>query len=191
MDEKIIIEDRSLITKVIAFILGAVCLTYIIVGCINMTTEASVVEEAYATQIEVLQIMHSSSSTSQIAKLELERDRAICRLCLEAILEILLTTLGLVIMVVCALKFLRVELLVTNKRIRKTSIFGIETSIPLDSITSITKIGILRGVIIGSASGKIVYLLAENATGLNNIIIYLLIARQNGNKISATSEDNA
>lgn len=191
MKENIIVTDKSLINKIVAIIFCALFIIYLIIGFANLVTKATAIEKSYAQQIAELKEQGSDFVTKgEISQLEQKRDNKIGQVYLNGVLTLVLPIIAMLVVAACILWLVRVELFISDKRICKTSPFGIETSIPLDSVTSVTKIGILRGVIIGSASHQIVYLLAEDAVDLNDTIVELLIARQNDGQIEATPASN-
>lgn len=77
------------------------------------------------------------------------------------------------------------ELTVTNKRIYGKTIFGKRVDLPLDSISSISRIKIFNGISVATSSGKISFQFMDNNENIYNSISQLLVERQdeksNGN----------
>ena len=70
------------------------------------------------------------------------------------------------------------ELHVTDKRVYGKGAFGKRVDIPIDSISSVGKIGWLKGVIVSSSSGSIRFRYLANADEIHSDLSDLIIARQ-------------
>ena len=82
----------------------------------------------------------------------------------------------------------KTEIVVTDKRIFGKSLFGKRVDLPLDSISSISKIKLLKGITAATSSGKISFLLITNNEAIYEEISKLLIARQKNEKGENTSK---
>lgn len=83
-----------------------------------------------------------------------------------------------------------VKLVVTNKRVYGTTIFGKRVDIPLDSVSAIGS-GILSTVVIASSSGKIMFNCLSNYREIHNELGELLAKRQNNKVIAVNSISDA
>ena len=70
------------------------------------------------------------------------------------------------------------ELHVTDKRVYGKGAFGKRVDIPIDSISSVGKIGWLKGDIVSSSSGSIRFMYLANADEIHSVLSDLIIARQ-------------
>ena len=73
------------------------------------------------------------------------------------------------------------QLIVTNKRVYGKTYFGRSVDLPLDSITSVGS-SWFKGIGVATSSGKISFLLIENAKEIHEQIRTLLIERQDEKK---------
>lgn len=80
-----------------------------------------------------------------------------------------------------AFVWLRSELIVTDKRVYGKATFGRRVDLPVDSVTAIST-GILKGVGVGTSSGKINFKLIKNQDEIHSVISNLLLERQKDNK---------
>lgn len=71
------------------------------------------------------------------------------------------------------------SLVVTNKRIYGYTAFGKRVDLPLDFVSSVGTHWWLKGIKIGSSSGRINFLLVKNQDAIHEVISNLLIERQN------------
>ena len=76
----------------------------------------------------------------------------------------------------------KTEIVVTDKRIFGKSLFSKRVDLPLDSISSISKKKILKGISAATSSDKISFLLITNNEAIYEKISKLLIARQKNEK---------
>lgn len=79
------------------------------------------------------------------------------------------------------------EMVVTNKRIYGKVAFGKRVDIPLDSISAISTLTLLKGVAVASSSGRISFLMMKNAKEMYTEITKLLNNRQTD--LTKTEED--
>ena len=70
------------------------------------------------------------------------------------------------------------KLTVTNKRIYGTIVLGRRVDLPVDSVSAVSTVGLLKGVSIASSSGRISFLFIKNADEIYEEINNLLIERQ-------------
>lgn len=82
----------------------------------------------------------------------------------------------------------KTEMIVTDKRIFGKSLFGKRVDLPFDSISSISKIKLLKGISAATSSGKISFLLITNNEAIYEKISKLLIERQKNKKGENKSE---
>lgn len=80
-----------------------------------------------------------------------------------------------------AFVWLRSELIVTDKRVYGKATFGRRVDLPVDSVTAIST-GILKGVGVGTSSGKINFKLIKNRDEIHSVISNILLERQKDNK---------
>lgn len=81
------------------------------------------------------------------------------------------------------------ELMVTDKRVFGKVAWGKQVDLPVDSISAIATIHILKGVSVSTASGRIGFLMIKNADEVYKAINDLLIERQKekANNINTTA----
>ncbi len=84
-----------------------------------------------------------------------------------------------IIFYICASK---INLVVTNKRVYGTAIFGKIVDLPFDKISAVATIGLLKGISVSTSSGAIRFIMIKNAGEVYNSISQLLIKRQKDNK---------
>lgn len=96
---------------------------------------------------------------------------------------ILLTTLY-----VSILNFIlsRPELILTDRRMYGKNAFGRRMDLPIDSITSVSTIKILKGLRVATSSGTIKFYNLANINDFHKEISNLLVERQNVKKVSET-----
>ena len=70
------------------------------------------------------------------------------------------------------------ELIVTDKRICGKVAWGKRVDLPVDSVTSIATTLILKGIFVSTSSGRISFRLIKNVDEIYNVIVNLLIKRQ-------------
>lgn len=70
------------------------------------------------------------------------------------------------------------ELTVTDKRIYGKVAFGKRVDLPVDSVSAIATISLLKGVAVSTSSGKISFIVMKNADEIYKVINDLIIARQ-------------
>lgn len=89
---------------------------------------------------------------------------------------------------ICASK---INLVVTNKRVYGTAIFGRVVDLPLDKVSAIGMIGLLKGINVSTSSGSIKFIMIKNVKEIYEAISTLLIDRQEkGKKEEKTTETN-
>ena len=74
--------------------------------------------------------------------------------------------------------FSRISLTVTDKRVYGTAIFGQRVDLPLDMISAVKTISLLRGIAVATASGAIRFCFVTNAAEIHTAISKLLLERQ-------------
>lgn len=84
-----------------------------------------------------------------------------------------------IIFYICASK---INLVVTNKRVYGTAIFGKIVDLPFDKISAVSTIGLLKGISVSTSSGAIRFIMIKNVREIYNSISQLLIERQDNNK---------
>lgn len=70
------------------------------------------------------------------------------------------------------------ELTVTDKRVFGKAAFGKRVDLPMDSVSAIATVSLLKGISVSTSSGKISFLAIKNATEIYQVINNLLIERQ-------------
>lgn len=70
------------------------------------------------------------------------------------------------------------ELTVTNKRVFGRVAWGKRVDLPMDSISAIATVNLLKGISVSTSSGRISFLLVKNASEIYEVINNLLITRQ-------------
>lgn len=70
------------------------------------------------------------------------------------------------------------ELIVTDKRICGKVAWGKRVDLPVDSVSSIATILILKGISVSTTSGRISFRFIKNVDDIYNVIVNLLIERQ-------------
>lgn len=84
-----------------------------------------------------------------------------------------------IIFYICASK---INLVVTNKRVYGTAIFGKIVDLPIDKISAVAIVGLFKGISVSTSSGAIRFIMIKNVREIYNSISQLLIERQNDNK---------
>lgn len=75
-----------------------------------------------------------------------------------------------------------IELNVTDKRVYGKTVFGKRVDLPLDSISSISKMKLFNGISIATSSGRISFNFIANSEEVYSVISNLLVSRQNNKK---------
>lgn len=70
------------------------------------------------------------------------------------------------------------ELTVTNKRVFGRVAWGKRVDLPVDSVSAIATVSLLKGISVATSSGRISFLLVKNANEIYEVINNLLITRQ-------------
>lgn len=78
------------------------------------------------------------------------------------------------------------EITVTDKRILGKAAFGKRVDLPLDSISAVSTISLLKGIGVSSSSGTIKFLYISNADDIHRIVSELLVERQNKSHAETT-----
>jgi len=78
------------------------------------------------------------------------------------------------------------EMTVTDKRIYGKGAWGKRVDLPVDSVSAISTIRILKGVTVATSSGKIKFLVIKNANAIYDVLNNLLIERQAKKNETAT-----
>ena len=78
------------------------------------------------------------------------------------------------------------EMTVTDKRIYGKGAWGKRVDLPVDSVSAISTIRILKGVTVATSSGKIKFLVIKNANAIYEVLNNLLIERQTKKNEAAT-----
>lgn len=85
----------------------------------------------------------------------------------------------------------KVEIVVTNKRIYGTAIFGKRVELPLDMVSAV-ETQLFKGIGISTSSGVIKFLMIKNANEMREKISELLVERQGkNNKANIQSTNNS
>ena len=71
------------------------------------------------------------------------------------------------------------QLVVTDKRISGKSAFGKQVDLPIDSVSSVSTVKLIKGLSISTASGKVSFWAISNRDAIYKVISDLIIARQN------------
>lgn len=86
------------------------------------------------------------------------------------------------------------EIVVTDARVYGKVAFGKQVDLPLDSVSSVGKISLLRAVSVGTSSGAIRFYLVENHEEIYNVISGLIRNRQftaQGHARNVSAEHNS
>ena len=84
------------------------------------------------------------------------------------------------------------KLTVTDKRVFGQVAWGKRVDLPVDSVSTIASVSLLKGISVSTSSGKIKFLLMKNANEIYNILNNLLIERQQmKNETSSARESNS
>lgn len=106
----------------------------------------------------------------------------------EVIINYLLPGVAIIIIVVAVQLWHRsYKLTVTDKRIYGAIILGRRVDLPVDSVSAVSKIGLLKGISIGTSSGRICFLFIKNVDEIYRRINNLLIERQANVSVPVTS----
>lgn len=81
-----------------------------------------------------------------------------------------------------------VEISVTNTRIYGKAAFGKRVDLPLDSISAVGT-SFLKGIDVGTSSGRIKFKLIKNQDEIHSVISKLLMKRQQAEKINSTQNN--
>ena len=82
----------------------------------------------------------------------------------------------------------RTEMVITEKRVYGTAIFGKRVDLPLDSVSAVGR-SWPKGIAVGTSSGKVGFPMIKNADEIHQCVSDLLIARQEeARKVSRTEE---
>lgn len=79
------------------------------------------------------------------------------------------------------------EICVTDKRIYGKAAFGARVDIPLDSISAVGMISLLKGISVASSSGRIKFLYISNANNIHKVISDIVINRQDNKEYSTVN----
>ena len=85
---------------------------------------------------------------------------------------------GLVIAIILFVCMTSNSLTVTDKRIYGKTWFGKRVDLPVDSISAISSIGLLKGISVATSSGKLSFILIKNADEMYKELNNLIISRQ-------------
>ena len=90
----------------------------------------------------------------------------------------------------------KTQMVVTNRRVYGSIIFGKRVDIPIDSVSAVATIPLVKGIAVASSSGRIAFPLINNASEIFSIINNLLVNRQNTTQaqssvIQSTPQSNA
>lgn len=77
------------------------------------------------------------------------------------------------------------ELTVTNKRVFGKVAFGKRVDLPVDSVSAIGTISLMKGVSVSTASGKIKFIFIKNSQKIYDVLNNLLIVRQQDKQIAS------
>lgn len=106
----------------------------------------------------------------------------------KVIINYLLPGVAIIIIVVALQLWHRsYKLTVTDKRIYGTIILGQRVDLPLDSVSAVSTIGLLKGISIASSSGRISFLFVKNMNEIYEQVKNLLIERQANVAVPVTS----
>ncbi len=78
------------------------------------------------------------------------------------------------------------EMTVTDKRIYGKGAWGKRVDLPVDSVSAISTIRILKGVAVATSSGKIKFLVIKNSNAIYDVLNNLLIERKEKKNETAT-----
>lgn len=81
------------------------------------------------------------------------------------------------------------ELTVTDKRVYGKTAFGARVDLPVDAVSAIATVRLLKGVAVSTSSGKISFLIIKNADEIYSVVSDLLIKRQQETN-NATAKTN-
>lgn len=112
--------------------------------------------------------------------------------CLDFSIETLLSWGGLILMIFGVLIYISgkdCEIKLTNNKVIGKSLFGNEVIIPIDSISSVGKIKLLKGLVVASNSGCIRFLYLLNIEKLHEEISNLILNRKKSIGNSSNSEE--
>ncbi len=70
------------------------------------------------------------------------------------------------------------KMTVSDKRVSGEVLFGKKVDLPIDSVSAISKISLLKGIGVSTSSGKISFLAIKNAKSIYEVINNLLVDRQ-------------
>lgn len=81
------------------------------------------------------------------------------------------------------------ELTVTDKRVYGKAAFGKRVDLPLDSVSAVATISALKGITVGTSSGKISFMLMKNQGEIHALISKLLLERQKDKKSKPETQE--
>lgn len=105
---------------------------------------------------------------------------------------IAVTIIGVVFIVVSIALYLysrKCEICVTEKRVFGKAVFGKRVDIPVDSISAVSTIGILKGISVASSAGAIKFLYLANVDEVHNALSRLIVERQEKQTMTATKRE--
>lgn len=82
------------------------------------------------------------------------------------------------------------ELTVTDKRVYGKAAFGKRVDLPLDSVSAVATISALKGITVGTSSGKISFMLMKNQGEIHSLISKLLLERQKEDKSKTETQES-
>ena len=100
------------------------------------------------------------------------------------------TVIYIIVMLIIKFVWDVMEINVTNKRVYGKTTFGKRVDLPLDSISSIGKIKLFKGIKVATSSGKISFSFIDNNESVYEAISKLLVDRQNSANASQKNNDN-
>lgn len=93
--------------------------------------------------------------------------------------EILIPAVSVIVLGIVVYLWLRsYELTVTNKRVFGRAAWGKRVDLPVDSVSAISTVNLLKGISVSTPSGRISFLLVKNVDEIYKVINELLITRQ-------------
>ena len=89
--------------------------------------------------------------------------------------------------------YLKEEIVLTDKRVYGKTIFGVHIDLPIQSVSGVSEIKILRGLSVSTSSKAIRFVFVKNASEIRKEISSLLMSRVDGNleKEVSNSKENS
>jgi hypothetical protein len=178
MEEKILIQSERWNFKRIYFIIGIIGLFAALIALATVLFDLRDIRVEYDTKIDALKGA-GGYVAEQIKWLQDKKSSLIAQHFSMRWFEPLIPiAIAFILCVVVYILFWKTALVVTNLRVYGTTTLGIQVDIPVDSISAASKTVLLRGVTVASSSGKITFLMLDNAAEIYSVIISLLHERQ-------------